>query len=99
MEEKKSYKEKIQEDVFIRSVKIKFPLKLFKRFDAFARLESNHCYWLAIEKLMDKYESNEEIKKKIDLLFLKVEEIENRLFELEEQPEKETKEVKTFGKK
>ena len=96
-EEMIKFSDKVKEGIQVKSVKIKFPSKLFDRFDSFAKIEADDCYWLAIDKLLNAYENKEEVN-------VRLEGIEKRILMIEEsvsQPQIETKtesKKKHFGK-
>ena len=105
MSEEKRFSEKVMESIKAkdnnRVIPVTFPKPVYNRFKAFAFEEATNCYWLAIEKLMDKYEVSSEINSLIDqhmLLVNQVAVLEKELQELKNGKSSKD-EFKTFGKK
>lgn len=104
VEENKSFKERIKDSInYQKVVTIRMPIKLFERFDSLSSYESNSCYWLMIEKLMDSFDDVNEDKS----LVMLYKQLERRLVNVEiavdelvskpvEKP-KEPDKKRTFG--
>jgi hypothetical protein len=107
--EENSYREKVMSAVGSRVpnrvIPISFPPKTFKRFNAWALDNASNCYWLAIDKLIDSYESKLDYKTDVrllsdrdDFLLMEVERLSAELDALKNDGSK-PREKRTFGTK
>ena len=54
--EKKSFSDRIKDKIgYQKQVTITFPIKVFDKLSTFATENSCDCFWLAIDKALDKY--------------------------------------------
>lgn len=104
----KGYGERIKETITqktpTKTIPISFPRKSFRDFSRWAYEHANDCYWLAIEKLMDAYETKVHLQHELrlladrdDILLTYINELNEKLDAATAQPTKT--ERKHFGKK
>lgn len=101
-DEEKSFGDKVKEAVgYQKVVTMKLPVKVFERFSHLALSESNGCYWLLINRLMDVYDKDGDNASSV-LLFRQLEkrllDFEERLITIESKDDKHS-ERRTFGAK
>lgn len=103
--ETKSFKDAVQEKIgYQKQVIITFPIKVFNRLNDYAKDNTNHCYWLAIERLLDKVEelsvkdlNTIMLMERDDILRKDITKLHLRIDELEKQKEQEPNK-RHFGK-
>ncbi len=111
MEEKKSFKDIVQERTNMqRKILITFPVALADELDSYAKERCNDCYWLAFKMLLDFYKEHKDrdnnVKMLIErdevnfkLLSERIEKNEDLVKDFVKEHEKRSKERKSFGRK